>query len=148
MKCLKNTTVIDGSTRIHERNYRLLMRLLSSIEPGPEMGGMTFRDNNRLDIKVIEYTRYTTTLELSKCIGKNGHLLPDLSMRVRAYHDASVAEVIAYQGLVNIPPPYMVRSTGRYQKDEKKQINQLMYELLRLCITGEGKSVLSGYVNI
>ena len=135
---------MDNSMRTHERNYQLLMKLLASIEIDSGVTATTCNGESGLDINIIEYTRYTTTLALSKRMGKNGHLLPDLSMRVRAYHDASVAEVIAYQGLFSIPPPYMVKSIGRFQKDEKKQINQLLYELLNFCFTGNCKPVISG----
>lgn len=148
MKSPENTAVVSGSTRIHEKSYQLLMRLLASRELNSAMGLTAFINNIQLNIKIIECTRYTTTLELSNCMGKNGHLLPELSMRVRAYHDASVAEVVAYQGLFDIPPPYLVRTSGPYQKNEKRHINQLMYDLLHLCHKGEGKSVRSNATDI
>ena len=148
MKRLARSTAMVNSTRIHEENYRLLMRLLSATDIHSDIDTVTFSDVFGLEVNIIEYTRYTTMLELSKCIDRNGNLLPDLLIRVRAYHDASVAEVIAYQGLFNIPPPYMVKSTGQYQKDEKKQINQLLHELLRFCFTGGCRPLISGCVNV
>ncbi len=54
-------------------------------------------------------------------------------MRLRVYHDAGAVEVVGYQGCRRIPARYEVESRGPYHRDEKRQVNLLLHELLRYC---------------
>lgn len=119
--------------QVFEDNYRLVGHLFA--EMGRLQRFMMSGEDGlpNLDVKVLERARYTTTLNLTKCFDGNGRLLPDLEMTVRVYHDAELAEVVAYQGCHRIPPPYLVGSGQGFHTDERRQINHLLRDLLRYC---------------
>lgn len=133
-----NKTIVGTSPRnpmwVYEENYRLLLRLLPEL---PEQGGRLMLVSRRvtgdLAVRVLEVNRYTTTIELAKPFAVDREYLPDLSMKVRIYYDAGVTEVLGYQGCDRIPARYQVAGTGRYVRDEKRQVNHLLNDLLRHC---------------
>jgi hypothetical protein len=115
---------------LFEENYLLLRRLLPRLRPGAcfVLGGGALR------VVVEEDTGpYTTHLTLSTPFGGEGQLPPPLRLRVRIYHDARLAEVIGYQDCVHIPPCYAARMAEGFQRDERRQVNRLLHEVLRHC---------------
>ncbi len=92
---------------------------LGEIHPSPEAG---------LGATLLEHSRYTTTLELTRPYPDA--LVPDVAMTVRAYHDARVAEVVAYQGCDRLPPPYNTIGNSCFVRDERRQVNRLLRQLL------------------
>lgn len=119
--------------QVFEDNYHLVGHLFAEIGRRQRfvMSGEDGHPN--LDVSVLERAKYTTTLNLTKCFDGSGRLLPDLEMTVRVYHDAALAEVVAYQGCRHIPPPYLISSGQGFHKDERRQINHLLRDLLRYC---------------
>ena len=120
---------------VYEANYRLLAQLV------PELldcdGALLLRGGKAgqsMHIRVDERCKYTTLLSVRMPFTVDGCHLPDLAMDLRVYHDAQAVEVKGYQGCQRIPPAYMVAGDSRHQKDEKRQINHLLYDLLRYCI--------------
>ncbi len=82
-----------------------------------------------VEIEIIEAFKYTTTLEIrQKPVLKKWMTNP--SMLVRAYHDASTAEVISYQGHRNLQPRYEQPNANMYHSDEKMQVNRFLGEWL------------------
>ena len=61
-------------------------------------------------------------------------------LTVRMYHDAKVAEVLAWEGHRRLRPRYEYPNRSMYQSDEKLQINQFLGECLSLCLN-KGRSV-------
>lgn len=119
---------------VFEENYRLFNQLLTFLpEEGESVSLSSPRDESDLEIEVVEIARYTVTLSLRKSFAVDQQLLPSLQMRVRLYDDARVAEVIAYQGCDRIPARYAVADRSHYHRDEKRQINYLLHDLLRHC---------------
>jgi hypothetical protein len=103
-----------------------------------EAGGDRYRlaaddGAQELEVLILERARYTTFIELSKPFFIDGVWMPDLSMQLRIYHDAQVVEVTSYQGCRRIPARYEVAAEGPYLRDEKRQVNLLLHELLRYC---------------
>lgn len=123
--------------RLFEENYLLLRALMPEMRQGGRMSLESGSGERDLHVEVLECARYTTTLRLHKRFGRKRGTVPDLAMNVRAYHDAAVAEVLAYQGCDRIPPAYMARGNHRYQKDEKQQINEFLNQLLHYCLSGD-----------
>jgi uncharacterized protein YqiB (DUF1249 family) len=119
---------------VFEENYRLLQRLLPEFEQGADRFVLAGQEGDELELLILERCRYTTMISLSKPFAIDGEWLPDLSMQLRAYHDAGVVEVSAYQGCFRIPARYQVESHGRYHKDDKRQINLLLHDLLFYCL--------------
>lgn len=124
--------------RLFEENYLLLRALVPQMNQGDRLALESGSGRRDLDVEVVECARYTTTLHLRKRFVRSGEAaVPDLSMKVRAYHDAAVAEVLSYQGCDRIPPAYLARGNHRYQKDEKQQINEFLNQLLHYCLSGD-----------
>lgn len=109
---------------IFEELYGLLVLLL------PGLGDGATGQPPGLDIELIEHSRYTSTFALRHRF-ETEDLVPDVAMTVRVYHDARVAEVIAYQGCDRLPPPHAVHGNPRYVRDERRQVNGLLRQILR-----------------
>ncbi|MDH5786211.1 MAG: DUF1249 domain-containing protein [Chromatiales bacterium] len=131
-------TICHSSPRspmwVFEENYRLWQRLLPELEQGGNRYLLSGHDGEEMEVLLLEQCPYTTMVELSKPFTIDGEWLPDLSMQLRIYHDARVIEVSAYQGCRHIPARYQVTSHGRHHRDEKRQINFLLHDLLRYCV--------------
>lgn len=120
---------------LFEENYRLLQQLLPEMEAGGDRYVLVSDDEIQqpLEILILERCPYTTIISLTKPFFTDGVWMPDLRMQLRIYHDARVVEVAAYQGCHRIPARYQVDAHGKYHRDEKRQINLLLHELLRYC---------------
>lgn len=57
------------------------------------------------------------------------------SFEVRLYHDASVAEVIAWEGNRRFKARHDYPNPRMYHSDEKAQLNRFLGELLEFCLT-------------
>lgn len=120
---------------LFEENYRLLRKLIPALEEGEDRFVLMGDDDAQdLEVRILERAKYTTTLCLIKPFSVDNLLMPDLSMNVRIYRDAGVAEVLGYQGCARIPPRYRIRKYGEYLLDEKRQVNYLLNDLLRHCL--------------
>jgi uncharacterized protein YqiB (DUF1249 family) len=130
-------TICHSSPRsplwVFEENYRLLQQLLPEMEQGGERFLLAGKEGEELELLILERCRYTTMVSLTKPFSIDGEWLPNLSMQLRIYHDACVVEVVSYQGCQRIPARYQVARHGRYHKDEKRQINLLLHDLLLYC---------------
>ena len=56
------------------------------------------------------------------------------SIEVRIYHDATLAEVIAWQGQRRFKPIHEYPNPKMYQRDEKAQLNAFLGDLLGFCL--------------
>jgi len=127
------------TTRLHamwvfEDNYRLMLAL-APVRHGGDAFRFTDTDGRtQLEVAVLERARYTTSLALTRYFHAGSDLLPDLMMRARLYHDARVMEVIEYQECQRLPAPYEIAHAGRFNRDERRQSNHLLNELLRHCL--------------
>ena len=86
-----------------------------------------------LDFKVIELTKFTTTLFI-KIQSNNPKWLPSIELKARIYRDAKMAEVIEWCSDSTIPWA-LVERKGPQSRDEKWQWNiflgELLYQALR-----------------
>lgn len=126
---------IDSPLWLFEENFRLLLELLSFDD---ELGCVLHSssgEDERLEISVIERSRYTLTIALHKSVNFGKAWVPDITMEARLYFDARVAEVLAYQNCRRIPAPYAVTGGVPFLKDEKRQANRLLNELLEHCLS-------------
>ena len=125
-----------------EANYFRLKKILPSLEQNHRHFAISRGDRQWCHkIDIIERSPYTTTLQLSQA----PHLPADGSERntswlqmprltVRMYHDAELAEVLAWEGHKRLRPRYEYPNQSMYQCDEKLQINQFLGEWLILCL--------------
>jgi uncharacterized protein YqiB (DUF1249 family) len=93
--------------------------------------------NHYLQIRIIERSRYTTTVQMAQLDIRLPEptlwfQLPKLT--VRLYHDARLAEVLAWEGHKRLRPRYEYPNAAMYQSDEKFQLNCFLGEWLSLSL--------------
>jgi len=121
-----------------EANYARLKKLLSNLlddqrEFAVSQGAQVWLHK----IHVIERSPYTTTLQLTQKSDQHNSdtWLQMPCLTVRMYHDAGLAEVLAWEGHKRLRPRYEYPNQSMYQCDEKLQINQFLGEWLALCLS-------------
>ena len=135
---------------ICEFNYRRLQRLMPGVDNGEDnccwqYGVGQHPDEMTLKITVTDQAPYTTAVRISvrsrwqQALGWNSYPAATqdatlYSLDVRLYHDATVAEVTAWEGHRRIQPRHEYPNRSMYQRDEKAQINQFLGELLEYCL--------------
>lgn len=133
---------LPGQLAVCEANYLRLLKLTPDL-PCCDQWRFTVslaENSRRIDISVLERARYTTTLELAaehpmpegSVVHVCGFMSPRL--KVRLYHDARMAEVIAWEEHRQLQPRYDYPNRQMYQSDEKAQMNQFLGEWLSYCL--------------
>ena len=120
--------------QVCEVNYGRLLRLLPDCDT--ENLEYQFQVNTSLSytIKIIECSRYTSTLEMSQKSQMAFEFLRPV-VQVRLYHDARMAEVISAQNIGSLKPSYRYPNTKMYQKNEKEMVNLFLAEWVQFCLT-------------
>ncbi len=122
---------------LYETNYIFIRRLVPDVDRSDDAVVSRVPGTPDLHLGVLERCAYTTSLRLTHCFGEETapEVVPDL--RVRVYHDARVAEVLADSRLDGFrywrrhepPPP----GTLAWRWD----VNRFLNRWLRYCL-GEG----------
>jgi len=121
---------------LFEENFRLLCELIElPFNEDVVLASSTGDDEEMLEVRVVERSRYTLAVSLRKSFSFTREWLPDLAMDVRLYFDAKVAEVVAYQHCRRLPAPYAVKDFVPFHRDERRQVNLLLNELLEYCLS-------------
>lgn len=125
-----------------DANYARLMQLLPELEGKDKRCfglSRSQHDIGVISLSVVERCKYTTMLNITQEqesqeqeIGLD--LLPTTYMQVRLYHDASMAEVMSYQGIGNLKANYQYPNKHMYQKDEKALCNEFLADWLSYCL--------------
>jgi uncharacterized protein YqiB (DUF1249 family) len=123
--------------QICEVNYGRLLRLLPDCDTENLEYQFKVNDSLSYTIKIIECSRYTSTLEMSQksLIGQTKYEFLRPVVQVRLYHDAKMAEVISAQNIGSLKPSYEYPNAEMYQKNEKEMVNQFLAEWLQFCLT-------------
>ncbi|ODC02520.1 hypothetical protein BFW38_02120 [Terasakiispira papahanaumokuakeensis] len=115
-------------------NYHLLCRLMP--EDGEQASWHLHghgRDMGDVSLKRLERSRYTDVVEVVQ--GPHWHdWLAPTRMKVRVYHDAQMAEVVAYQSRYAQHGRYEYPNDAMFQPDEKVQLNGFLGEWLKHCM--------------
>ena len=83
-------------------------------------------------MSVLERSRYTSVILLTQ---EASSVAPSNRIRIRVYHDAKSAEVIEIQNQRRFDAIYGYPNPKMRQRDEKKQINRFLGEVLGFCLT-------------
>lgn len=116
---------------VYERNYALLVGMFSKLieQSIDEVATFNIPGRGETRIHVVERCRYTLTMVLTEAY--SAEAVPEISMRVRLYYDAHLAEVIAYQGFTDMLPKHLDLGRGNPQNhQEKQQANALLHDWL------------------
>jgi uncharacterized protein YqiB (DUF1249 family) len=119
-----------------EANYMRLTKLVARNAVDEIRFMVTRADQQWLHLlKITERSPYTTTLELSRtAVGVTSSWLSMPKLTLRMYHDARLAEVLAWEGHKRLRPRYDYPNQSMYQSDEKYQLNRFLGEWLSLCL--------------
>lgn len=120
-----------------ERNYAQLNRYLhAEVECGQSVD-IQVSAQHRYRLSVTDIARFTTTLQI-ELLDAEQYFRPQFT--VRLYHDAQVAEVLACQQISRFKARYDYPNLEMLLPDEKRQINLLLRDWLKLCSA-------QGYIN-
>lgn len=131
-----------------EANYARLTKLVARDAADEIRFMITRADQQWLHLlKITERSPYTTTLELSRtAVAYSSQWLAMPKLTLRMYHDAKLAEVLAWEGHKRLRPRYDYPNQAMYQSDEKYQLNRFLGEWLNLCLQhGHGVAELTPY---
>ena len=116
---------------ICEANYARLMRLFPDYE---NANSREFAVGTaRVCLEVVERCRYTTIFRLSQQHAEE-RWLGALRVEVRAYHDAHMLEVGAFQSHRRVAARYSYPNERMHQEDEKSQQNRFLADWLEHCL--------------
>ncbi|BFM10023.1 DUF1249 domain-containing protein [Simiduia litorea] len=121
-------------------NYVRLMRLMPDLDSASQW---SFRISGpdgdwRVTLSVEERARFTTSVLISRHQGDcEWTRFP--ALQVRLYHDANMAEVIAWERHRVKLGRYSYPNNKMYQCDEKAQLNRFLGEWLSHCLA-QGKA--------
>lgn len=139
---LKKKYTVDLAAQMAEceANYARIMQLM------PDMAELELRQfvvgvgdgKQQFRIAVTERCKYTTMVDISRqlLVGEEGSrpwtAAPSFSLRV--YHDARMAEVVAFNQHRQLLAKYDYPNDKMYQRDEKFQLNAFLGEWLSYCL--------------
>lgn len=120
--------------KVCEVNYGRLLKLLPDCDTQDLQYQFEVNASLLYTIKIIECSRYTSTLEMSQKSPMGYEFLRPVVI-VRLYHDANMAEVISAQDIGSLQPSYRYPNTKMYQKNEKEMVNLFLAEWLQFCLS-------------
>jgi uncharacterized protein YqiB (DUF1249 family) len=120
--------------KVCEVNYGRLLRLLPDCDTQDLQYQFEVNMGLIYTIKIINCSRYTSTLEMSQKSQMGFEFLRPV-VQVRLYHDAKMAEVISAQNIGSLKPSYQYPNIKMYQKNEKEMVNLFLAEWLQFCLT-------------
>ena len=121
-----------NQTPLYEGNYALLMELAPVISNDIGINRLTLHHPNGpvMEISVVERHKFTSVVRITTRLSEHTQVFSNPVLLVRAYHDVQVAEVIGYQAFTRFEADYPYPNEQMLQPDEKRQVNQLLNELL------------------
>lgn len=123
---------IRSLTPVCEDNYRLMMHWLPGLRGIRTPVTLLLGEQPAIRLSILECSRYTSVAFISQTFGRHvNHLLRDISLRFRLYHDAHLLEVISCQGRNRLAPIYPWPNPEMLAPFEKRQVNLFMGEWLR-----------------
>lgn len=125
---------VHNALSLYEDNFSKLMLLLEGLEQVSDTAVLEADGLAGLYLAVLDRSAYTTTIALSHSFGIDEALLRSLHMKIRIYHDAQVAEVLAYQHAVHFLAFYPYPNPRMFQPYEKRRVNQFLGEWLQHCL--------------
>lgn len=120
-----------------ERNYARLNRLLpANFAPGVQWV-IAINPQQHYRLAVLECGPYTTRIQIELLAASQpvpGSNFVSPSFDVQLYHDAQLAEVVRVASYRRFAARYPYPNPQMMQPDEKRQINQLLADWLKLCV--------------
>lgn len=132
-KSRKYVPKLANMHQVCELNYGRLLRLLPDCDTEDLQYQFNVSRSLHYTIKIIECSRYTSTLEMSQKSHAGFEFLRPV-VQVRLYHDAKMAEVLSSQNIGSLKPSYQYPNIKMYQRNEKEMVNIFLAEWLQFCL--------------
>ncbi len=123
-----------ASLEVYDDNYERLMVLLPALRQASLRCRLEFAGCDGFGCQLLEKTPYTSVVCLTADWSVCSKLVPTAEMTVRLYHDAAVAEVLAYQNHSRFKVEYDYPNPNMFNKREKRRLNEFLGEWL-VCIS-------------
>lgn len=123
-----------NATALHESNFVKLARVVPCLAAMDIKDRVIIKGGSRLELQVLEISKYTITFSLILQQPTHAEWLPQLAMKIRNYYDAGVTEVLAFQNHHRLDSRYSYPNTQMYHRNEKWQINRFLEEWLDHCL--------------
>ncbi|NCP63375.1 MAG: DUF1249 domain-containing protein [Paraglaciecola sp.] len=123
--------------KVCEHNYARVLSLLPDCDTESLSYQFQVNKNLHYQLKIIDSSRYTSTIEMSQRSAGIDDTSPDYLKPVvvlRLYHDAQMAEVMSAQHVGALKPSYAYPNNKMYQRNEKEMVNQFLAEWLQFCL--------------
>jgi uncharacterized protein YqiB (DUF1249 family) len=125
---------VGDTVELYERNYAKLLHLAPELRELCDGVTLALADGGDLQLRVVERGRYCSLVALCHGVGEGAEWLRAVDMQVRLYHDARVAEVVAYQRQVRFRSHYDYPNPTMRSPMEKRKINVFLGEWLSHCL--------------
>lgn len=125
---------IGDTINLYERNYLQLMTVMPQVRKLERGVVLQVGQLGKLKLDVLEHSPFTSVVTLTYQLGQMDRWVKDPHITVRMYHDAKVAEVVAYQQHYYMRPWYHDMGEKRKASPEKRQVNLFLSEWLSHCL--------------
>jgi uncharacterized protein len=123
-----------GLMELYETNYIRLRNLVPELDAMPSVAVSRVPGALDLHLLLLERCRFTTTLGLTYHFHDEEGAFPAPDIKVRIYHDAQVAEVIACGRRRGLHHAEYNRLHHHYSLGEKWRMNRFLYKWLGYCL--------------
>ena len=118
---------------VYEKNYAMLRQVFPGmLVQQTDVAATAETQHVRITARIVENCRYTQIVELREMLFEDNQYIRAVTLSIRVYHDARLAEVISYQGQSRLRPRYDYPNHKMYLPDEKRQANHFLLEWLML----------------
>jgi uncharacterized protein YqiB (DUF1249 family) len=131
-KCPSKKSLIN-TTPLYEENYQRLKASFPGIHRLDFAEAVNADESLSLRFRVTERFKYTNTILLSLGPTQELACLPRCELLLRFYGDARVVEVVSFQGQRGLLPHYEYPNDKMFHRDEKRQVNELLRDVLIYC---------------
>ena len=113
--------ILKNATTLHEANFKKLARVIPSLTTLEKSVCVYGHDDTRLQLDILEISKYTKTFSLQLIHDIDHPWLPGLHMKIRNYYDARVTEALAFQHQHRLNARYEYPNPNMFQPNEKWQ---------------------------
>lgn len=131
---LTRKRTLKNTTNLHEANFKKLARVVPGLRDLEKSICARGQDGTRLNLEILEISKYTKTFSLQLAHDADHPWLPGLHMKIRNYYDARVTEALAFQHQHRLHARYKYPNPSMFQPNEKWQTNHFLSEWLDHCL--------------
>ena len=130
----RRPSATNNATALHEANFAKLARVIPCLNDLDESLRILQHNNIRLEVRLLETSKYTKTFTLSLQQSPDHHWLNTIDLKIRNYFDARVTEVLAFQHHHRLAVRYPYPNPNMFQRNEKWQTDKFLSEWLDHCL--------------